>query len=760
MSNVKISQLPAATTPLAGTEVLPLVQGTTTAKVTVAQLRATSVTAVTGTAPVVSSGGLTPAISMAAANTSTNGYLTSTDWNTFNGKQAAGAVTSVTGTSPVVSSGGATPAISIPAASTSASGYLTSTDWNTFNGKYSTGGALGTPSSGTATNLTGLPLTTGVTGTLPVANGGTGVTTSTGSGANVLSTSPTLVTPVLGTPTSATLTNATGLPLTTGVTGVLPVANGGNGTATPALVAGTNVTISGTWPNQTINSSSASGVTSFDAGTTGLTPATATTGAVTLAGTLAVANGGTGTTTPSLVAGTNVSITGTWPNQTINSSGGGGSMVYPGAGIPLSTGAAWGTSYSTTGSGNVVLSTSPTLVTPLLGTPTSGVATNLTGLPLTTGVTGTLPVLNGGTGVTTSTGTGSVVLSTSPTLVTPLLGTPTSGVATNLTGLPLTTGVTGTLGLANGGTGQTTAAAAITALTGAQTSAYYLRSNGTNATLSALAAADLTGTVAIASGGTGQTTAAAAITALTGTQTSAYYLRSNGTNSVLAALAAADVTGTLAVANGGTGVTTSTGSGSNVLSTSPTLVTPLLGTPTSGVATNLTGLPLTTGVTGTLPVANGGTGVTTSTGSGNTVLSTSPTLVTPVLGTPTSGTLSNCTVDGTNSVGYLNIPQNSQSAAYTLVLSDAGKSIYHPSADTTARTWTIPANSSVAFPIGTAVTFINDTSGGSITISITTDTLVLAGAGTTGSRTLAANGMATCIKMTSTRWMINGAGLT
>ena len=316
------------------------------------------------------------------------------------------------------------------------------------------------------------------------------------------------------------------------------------------------------------------------------------------------------------------------------------------------------------------------------------------------------------------------------------------------------------IGILYGGTGQTTAAAAITALTGSQTSAYYLRSNGTNATLSALSAADLTGIVAIASGGTGQTTAAAAITALTGTQTSAYYLRSNGTNSVLAALAAADVTGTLAVANGGTGVTTSTGTGSVVLSTSPTLVTPLLGTPTSGVATNLTGLPLSTGVTGTLPVANGGTGVTTSTGSGNNVLSTSPTLVTPVLGTPTSGTLSNCTVDGTNSVGYLNIPQNSQSAAYTLVLGDAGKNIYHPGADTTARIWTIPANSSVAFPIGTAITFINDTSGGSITISITTDTLVLAGAGTTGSRTLAANGMATAIKMTSTRWMINGAGLT
>lgn len=109
---------------------------------------------------------------------------------------------------------------------------------------------------------------------------------------------------------------------------------------------------------------------------------------------------------------------------------------------------------------------------------------------------------------------------------------------------------------------------------------------------------------------------------------------------------------------------------------------------------------------------------------------------------------------------YSNIPQNSQSAAYTLVLADAQKHIYHPSADTTARIWTIPANSSVAFPIGTAVTFVNDTSGGVITIAITTDTLVLAGTGSTGSRTLAANGVATAIKVTSTRWIISGTGLT
>jgi len=138
----------------------------------------------------------------------------------------------------------------------------------------------------------------------------------------------------------------------------------------------------------------------------------------------------------------------------------------------------------------------------------------------------------------------------------------------------------------------------------------------------------------------------------------------------------------------------------------------------------------------------------------------SPAFTTPDLGTPSAGNLSNCTADGTNKVGYLNIPQNSQSGAYTLVLADAGKHIYHPSADTTARTFIIPANSSVAFPIGTPITFVNDTSAGAITIAITTDTLVLAGAGTTGSRTLASNGVATAIKVTSTRWIISGTNLT
>jgi hypothetical protein len=80
-----------------------------------------------------------------------------------------------------------------------------------------------------------------------------------------------------------------------------------------------------------------SGVTSFSAGTTGLTPSTGTTGAVTLAGTLAVANGGTGTTTPSLVAGSGIAVSGTWPNQTVATSGGGGTITAVTASSPLAS---------------------------------------------------------------------------------------------------------------------------------------------------------------------------------------------------------------------------------------------------------------------------------------------------------------------------------------------------------------------------------------------------------------------------------------
>jgi hypothetical protein len=110
--------------------------------------------------------------------------------------------------------------------------------------------------------------------------------------------------------------------------------------------------------------------------------------------------------------------------------------------------------------------------------------------------------------------------------------------------------------------------------------------------------------------------------------------------------------------------------------------------------------------------------------------------------------------------GFANIPQNSKSTAYTTVLGDAGGHILHPAADTTARTFTIDSNANVAYPIGTALTFVNQHGAGVITIAITSDTMRLAGAGTTGSRTLAADGIATALKIASTEWIISGTGLT
>lgn len=106
--------------------------------------------------------------------------------------------------------------------------------------------------------------------------------------------------------------------------------------------------------------------------------------------------------------------------------------------------------------------------------------------------------------------------------------------------------------------------------------------------------------------------------------------------------------------------------------------------------------------------------------------------------------------------------KNVQNANYTLALTDAGGFIYHNGSDTTARTWTIPANLTVPFPIGTHVRFINDSGAGVITIAISGgDVLKLmdGGAGGTGSRTLAANSVATAIKVQSDQWVISGTGL-
>lgn len=188
---------------------------------------------------------------------------------------------------------------------------------------------------------------------------------------------------------------------------------------------------------------------------------------------------------------------------------------------------------------------------------------------------------------------------------------------------------------------------------------------------------------------------------------------------------------------------------------SPTFTTPALGTPASGTLTSCTGLPISTGVSGlgtgiatflaTPSSANLASAVTDETGSGSLVFGTDPTVALANASTikDSAGTA--------YSIGYVNIPASASTT--TFVLADSGKFI------TATSTVTIPANSSVAFATGTVLVVYNN-SASSISIAITTDTLRLAGTTTTGTRTLAAYGTATLMKVSSTVWVASGAGLT
>jgi hypothetical protein len=163
-----------------------------------------------------------------------------------------------------------------------------------------------------------------------------------------------------------------------------------------------------------------------------------------------------------------------------------------------------------------------------------------------------------------------------------------------------------------------------------------------------------------------------------------------------------------------------------------------------------------TTLTTALGVASGGTGAATLTA--NSVLIGNGTSAVTSVAPGASGNL--LTSNGTSWASTtapssgVNFPQSIQSADYTLVINDAGKQIFHPVADANVRTYTIPANASVPFTIGTVVMFTVENGGTRVTVAITSDTLVF-GEGTTGSLSVPPNNTLMAIKVTATKWMAN-----
>jgi len=312
------------------------------------------------------------------------------------------------------------------------------------------------------------------------------------------------------------------------------------------------------------------------------------------------------------------------------------------------------------------------------------------------------------------------------------------------------------------------ASAAATSASSAATSATSAATSATSAAASAASAAAAVAASFDAKGDLLAGTGAGAFDQLTVAATNGYVLSVNSATATgleWAAANAGDITGVTA----GTGLSGGGTSGAVTVSldTSSIYVVPSQ-TSNSGKAltTDGTSSSWSTTINGTAIPTSKTLAVTTDklsvfaattsaelagvisdeTGSGSLVFGTSPTI------TPAAGTISTAATGA----GYMGLPQNSATTgAYTVTATDAGKHIY----STATRTITIDSNANLALPVGTAITFIAG-SGATVTVSITTDTMYLAGPGTTGSRTLAAFGIATAVKIASTTWIISGNGLT
>lgn len=217
----------------------------------------------------------------------------------------------------------------------------------------------------------------------------------------------------------------------------------------------------------------------------------------------------------------------------------------------------------------------------------------------------------------------------------------------------------------------------------------------------------------------------------------------------------------IVVSDGGTGATTASGARLNlgitlfadaiVTATTGASVRATIGAAASGANNDITSL---TGLTTPLSVAQGGTGAADAAGARTSLGAAAAGANTDITALDQDVTITATGTIAADSIGFRGLPQNAQAGAYTLALADAGKQVVN-----TTGGWVIPANASVAFPIGTAIVLFNN-SNSNQTISITSDTLRWAGFTYTGTRTLIPYGLATVVKVSSTTWVVSGAGLT